>query len=192
MARGRIQMEKTTERPPEPRDATTTHAEMLAIVEELERLVERRKRPRHSGRLLGSLLVTRGWMVESQLEFALAHQATHGGRLGEVVVELGLVPEHAVVEILAEQLRIEVLDVNRTSMDPELGVHLSAGDARHLRAVPYRSIDGVIEVVVADPTLDDLVPQLSELMHRPFRLSMTTRSVIDELLRRMYGDVGRA
>jgi hypothetical protein len=192
MLRGRTHAEKPIERPPEPRDATTTHAEMLAIVEELERLVERRKRPRHSGRLLGGLLVTRGLMVESQLEFALAHQAQHGGRLGEVVVELGLVPEQAVVEILAEQLRIDVLDVNRTSIDLKLGVYLPAGDARHLRAVPYRSVDGVIEVVVADPTVEDLLPQLTQLMHVPVRLVMTTKSVVDELLARMYGAVGRS
>jgi hypothetical protein len=192
MARGRTQAEKPTERPPEPRDATATHAEMLAIVDELERLVARRKRPRHSGRLLGSLLVTRGWMVESQLTEALAYQAEHGGRLGEIVVELGLAPERAVVEILAEQLRIEVLDANRTSLDVQLGIHLAGGDARRLRAVPYRLVDGVIEVAVADPTLPDLLVQLTQLMQMPVRLYMATQSVIDELMRRMYGDVGRA
>jgi hypothetical protein len=170
----------------------TTHAEMLAIAEELERLVARRRRPRHSGRLLGSLLVTRGHLVESQLNDALAHQAANGGRLGEVVVELGLVPELAVVEILAEQLRIEVLDANRTSLDVQLGIHLAAGDARLLRAVPYRLIDGVIEVAVADPTLPDLLVQLTQLIQMPVRLYMATQSVIDELIRRMYGDVGRS
>src|SRR4051812_2872266 len=180
MARGRTQAEKPTEHSPGARAGTTTsHAEMLAIVEELERLVARRKRPRHSGRLLGSLLVTRGLLVESQLDFALAHQAAHGGRLGEVVVELGLVSDRAVVEILAEQLRIDVLDVNRTSMDLKLRVYLGVGDANLLRAVPYRSIDGVIEVAVADPTIEDLVEQLTQLMHVPVRLVMTTKSVMD-------------
>ena len=192
MAHGRTQAENPTELRPGPRvDTTTTHAEMLAIVEELERLVARRKRPRHSGRLLGSLLVTRGLLVESQLNDALAYQAANGGRLGEVVVELGLVREHAVVEILAEQLRIEVLDANRTSLDVQLGIHLAVGDAYRLRAVPYRLVDGVIEVAVADPTLPDLLVQLTQLMQMPVRLFMATQSVVDELIRRMYGDVGR-
>ena len=95
------------------------------------------------------------------------------------------------VEILAEQLRIEVLDANRTSLDVRLGIHLSAGDAGTPRgSVPFgrRSDRGRGR----GSHVPDLLVQLTQLMQMPVRLYMTTESVIDELLRRMYGDVGRA
>jgi MSHA biogenesis protein MshE len=158
---------------------------MLAIVSELERLVAARRRstsPRHSGRLLGNLLVARGFITRPDLEQALATQSRCGGRLGDIVVELGYISEHALLELLAEQLRIDVLDINRRTLDPEIGRRLAEGDARRLAAVPLRRVNIAIEVAVADPTRPDLVTQLTQLLLAPVCLYLTTPAIIDELI----------
>jgi len=95
--------------------------ELDAIVTALEDLVARRSAstsPRHSGRLLGMLLVTRGYLVQSELEYALAWQERSGRRLGQVVVDLGLVREEEIVELLAEQHRLDVLDPAKIVIEP--------------------------------------------------------------------------
>src|SRR6266567_979782 len=44
---------------------------------------------RHSGRLLGSLLVDRGFLNSDEIEYALAKQPDSGKPLGQILVELG-------------------------------------------------------------------------------------------------------
>jgi len=161
------------------------HSEMFAIVRELERLVAARRRstnPRHSGRLLGNLLVARGFITSSDLDRALAKQSVGGGRLGDIVVDLGYISERALLELLAEQVRIDVLDLNRTALDPETGRSLPEADARRLAAVPLRRAGPAIEVAVADPTRSDLVTELTQLLLAPVCLYLTTPVVIDELI----------
>ena len=165
------------------------HAEMLAIVKELERLVAARRgstRPRHSGRLLGNLLVARGFVTTPDLDRALARQSVEGGRLGDIVVELGYISEHALLELLAEQVRIDVLDTSRGALDPEIGRSLPESEARRLAAVPLRRVDTAIEVAVADPTRPDLVTQLTQLLLAPVCLYLTTPVVIDELIDHLH------
>src|SRR5439155_23870653 len=48
---------------------------------------------RHSGRLLGNLLVDRGFVHPDEIEYALAKQHDSGMPLGQILVELGLLDE---------------------------------------------------------------------------------------------------
>ena len=97
----------------------SSHAlEVARVVEELERIVAagsvapaaadsaRRSKPlvvgpRHTGRRLGALLVTRGYIMEDELERALAVQERTGERLGEVLLRLNFIGERDLTELLA-------------------------------------------------------------------------------------------
>jgi hypothetical protein len=160
------------------------HSELAGIIEELERLVALRRSPRHSGRPLGAFLVARGYMHRSELDFALQRQAECGGRLGEIVVELGLVTEHDIVDLLAEQLGMDVLDERRTRFDPNTARRLSTACARRLRAVPLCVRRGLIEVAIADPTTPNLIDELTLLLGTPVSLHLATNAVIDDLIER--------
>jgi hypothetical protein len=169
--------------------ARTRSGEHAEIVAALEALVARRIEssiPRHSGRLLGALLVHRGYLVQSDLEKALARQAETRQRLGEVVVELGFVREKVVVELVAEQLRIDVFDPHRFTADVDLARCLPEADARRLEAVPIRQVGASIHVAVADPTRPHLVTELIRLLHAPVRLYATTHDAIDDLISRGF------
>jgi MSHA biogenesis protein MshE len=161
------------------------HSELDHIIEELERLVALRRTPRHSGRPLGAFLVTRGYLHRSELEYALRRQAESGGRLGEIVVELGLVSEHDVVDLLAEQLGMDVLDLRRTRFDLSTALRLSIHCERRLRAVPLRVRRGMVDVAVADPTVPNLIEELTLLLGAPVVLHLTANSVIDDLIERV-------
>src|SRR5579871_4522288 len=77
--------------------------EVRRIEDQLTQVVARASAsstPRHSGRLLGTLLVTRGYLVPGELEFVLKRQAETGQRLGDLLLELGLVDEQALMELV--------------------------------------------------------------------------------------------
>jgi MSHA biogenesis protein MshE len=141
---------------------------------------------RHSGRLLGNLLLTRGFIVEYELQYALARQESAGGAIGQILIDLGLITDRDLVELLAEQLRMQVVDVAKIEPDRALRRLLPHSEARRLTALPLRRVDGQIDVVMADPTDDDAVGELIELLGAPLRLFLATRADIDAAVERLY------
>ena len=151
--------------------------------------------PRHSGRPLGELLVGRGLVSEDQLREALTKQTTSGKRLGNLLVELDLLGERALTDVLAEQLGLEVVDLSRTQIDPEVVELLPEEDARRLGALPTHRDGSRIEVAVADPLVENLDTQLIELLGSLVRIKLAVRSDLDQALDRSYApsaDLGDA
>jgi hypothetical protein len=141
---------------------------------------------RHTGRLLGNLLLTRGFIVESELQYALSLQAQSGHLIGEILIELGLITEDDLVELLAEQRRMQVLDPVRVVCDPDLLARLPKADAHRLGALAFRVADGRIHVVIADPSNGNAIAELMNLLDGRLRLFLATRAAIDAAIDRVY------
>jgi hypothetical protein len=141
---------------------------------------------RHSGRLLGNLLVTRGFVHESELQYALTLQAQSGHPIGQILIELGLITEGDLVELLAEQRRMQVLDPSRVVCDDEMLKRLPKADAHRLGALPIRLVDGQIDVVIADPSNGNAIAELMNLLGGRLRLFLATRAAIDAAIDRVY------
>ena len=60
------------------------------------------------------MLVASGLVTQTQLDDALKRQRSDGGRLGEVLVNDGLVTEQDIVNAVAGQMRIGVIDLTQT------------------------------------------------------------------------------
>ncbi len=142
---------------------------------------------RHSGRLLGNLLVTRGFIVEGELNYALGRQASTGDPIGQILVDLGLITDRDLVELLAEQLRMQVVDLGRVDCDADVLALLSKRDARRRAALPLRRVHGQIDVAVAEPTDDAAVAELMTMLGAPLRLFLATRADIVAAVDRCYG-----
>jgi len=61
---------------------------------------------------LGELLLEKGLITEKQLNIALAVQKVTGERLGETLVNLGFITSRTVAEVLAEQWKMEYIDLS--------------------------------------------------------------------------------
>lgn len=59
---------------------------------------------------LGELLIDAGLLDEHQLQAALGHQRQWGGRLGQALVHMQLISEDRMVRVLSQQLGIPVAD----------------------------------------------------------------------------------
>ncbi len=62
---------------------------------------------------LGELLVEAGLIDEYQLRSALSHQQQWGGRIGKNLVELGLIEEKRLLAFLARHFRLPAIDFKR-------------------------------------------------------------------------------
>jgi Type II secretion system (T2SS), protein E, N-terminal domain len=142
--------------------------------------------PQHSGRPLGKLLVDRGFLVESQLQHALTRQASTGTPLGQILVDLGLITDRDLVELLAEQLRLPVVELARIDCDPAVSALLPNQQALQLAALPFRRVGETIDVAIADPTDDEQVAALIETLNAPLRLFLATRADIEAAIERLH------
>lgn len=72
---------------------------------------------------LGDLLVQKGLITEEQLMRALKEQRNRGTKLGETLISLGYVSEKSIVDILTAQLNIDYVELRDMKLD-ETAVYL--------------------------------------------------------------------
>ena len=101
-----------------------------------------------------------GFLEEEDVREATELQSKQGGKLGEVLINMGLVTEADVVYALGEQLGMGVADLDAHEVQPSVIDLVPSTIAVPHRICPVEYEDGVLIVALADPmnptVLDDL------------------------------------
>ena len=114
---------------------------------------------------LGALVAEAGLLGSADIDLALAHARESGQRLGEVLVELGLVTPGEVLRLVAAQCGLPFVDVRGIPVDPAAAKLLPAALAHSNRALPVGFVRGLPVVAVADPTDDDAMHGTRAVLH---------------------------
>lgn len=114
---------------------------------------------------LGDLLVEEGIVTQTQIEEALAAQKVTGRKFGATLIELGFLSEHQMLTFLSQQLGIPFIDLNRTNVDLDAVQILPEVHARRLRALVINKQQDVLRVAMSDPA--DLFAQEALLAQLP-------------------------
>lgn len=115
---------------------------------------------------LGDLLVEEGIITEQQVEQALAAQKSTGRKLGAALIELGFLTEHQMLSFLSQQLDIPLIDLSRADVDVDAVQLLPEVHARRLRALVIGRQQDTLRIAMSDPA--DLFAQealLGQLPH---------------------------
>jgi len=111
-------------------------------------------------RQLGDLLVAKGAITKEQLNEALEEQRAKGEPLGRVLVKNGLVTENQLLDILANQLGLDFVDLAEFKIDLSAVALVPERIAKKNLVLPIGFEDGKLLVAVANPTdvfvFDDL------------------------------------
>ena len=115
---------------------------------------------------LGDLLVEKGLISDEQLQHALGEQKKLGRKLGGTLIELGMIDENTLLNLLASQLNIPLIDINNYNYNNEVAKLLPESIARRYRALVLEDRDKDYLVAMADPTdiyaLDEIQSKLSK------------------------------
>ncbi len=112
---------------------------------------------------LGTLIFRAGLIAPQQLEDALAEGLRSGKRLGEVLLSRGWLSEDDLSRLLAGQKGLPYADLDKIAIDRELAQAMSYDDARSEMALPVVTEFGLPVVAMADPdeaAMDRLRAQL--------------------------------
>jgi type IV pilus assembly protein PilB len=109
---------------------------------------------------LGELLLRERRITPGQLQEALTHQRSHGGRLGSNLVQLGFVRDEEITAILSRQYGVPSINLTQFDLDPAIVKLIPAETARKYQVIPVGRSGNTLTVAMTDPTnvfaMDDI------------------------------------
>jgi type IV pilus assembly protein PilB len=142
----------------------------------------------YKGRL-GDLLQEKNLITGDQLEQALAQQRETGGKLGELLVNMGALDAQTLAEALAGFFGLVVVNLRRDNVDPAVISLIPEAMAREQLAIPVRSEEDGLYVAVAEPS-DELRSLLSSTSKRNVSLMIAPMSDIIWAIDSNYRAIG--
>lgn len=135
---------------------------------------------------LGDILKDAGLIDDFQLQSALSHQRSWGGRLGAILVDMGFVSEEDIARVMAERMHIPYVNLFEPQI-PEAIVKLIKPDvAKKYGIMPAKKDAGAVVIAMADPmdiqTLDE-VRFITGLTIKP---ALAMDSEIKDAIRKYY------
>jgi Type II secretion system (T2SS), protein E, N-terminal domain len=155
-----------------PMDSENVLAELIA-----EHIREARREP------LGALLSEAGLLDPREVDFALARARSEGKRLGEVLIEYGLVSSTDVIRVVAEQRGVPFFDIGTLSVDPAAAKLLPIDFARSLRTLPIGFVRGLPVVALSDPSDDNAIHGTREILRAAEFVASPEDSLLAQLSR---------
>ncbi|MEO5656350.1 MAG: ATPase, T2SS/T4P/T4SS family, partial [Nitrospiria bacterium] len=136
---------------------------------------------------LGDILIERG-IVGNEVVVAAAAVAMQQQRwLGAVLIEQGVIDEEQLAKALAEQWRLPYYSLEGFYLDQEFFKTVPVELMYRYPFIPYESREGVLTIVLADPTNLPLLDELELVLRRELRWGVGSRSAILDALKRSEG-----
>jgi hypothetical protein len=137
---------------------------------------------------LGDVLVDARVLTREQLERALAEQGAWGGRLGQILLNLGLVDEQVLASAIARQLGLRLVDLDRLELTAGVTQLLPLGVAERYGVMPLGRRDQPKRLLLAcfDPTMAEGLAEAQRLSGLKLEIYVATSSAIERAIRRAY------
>ncbi len=104
-----------------------------------------------AGNKLGQSLLESGQITEEDLNRALSTQKQTGEKLGETLVNLGILSQTALVKTLASKLGVPGTYLRHGLIDPAVARLIDRDEAERLKILPLFKVRGRIIVAMAEP-----------------------------------------
>ncbi|MGE5452273.1 MAG: GspE/PulE family protein [Acidobacteriota bacterium] len=135
---------------------------------------------------LGEVLVQQGLLSLHQLEQALAEQKRTGRKLGRVLSDMNLVTDQAIGLTIAEQLKLPFLDLARRELNSELVMRLPESLARRHRALVIGQQDDGLLVAFSDPMDTFAQDEVARALHSTVHPVVVTEKALMDVVDRIY------
>jgi Type II secretion system (T2SS), protein E, N-terminal domain len=135
---------------------------------------------------LGTLIFRAGLLPAETIENALEEGVKTGRRLGEILIERGLIKEEDLTRLLAGQKGLPFVSLRERGIDSDAARLLAEDQARLFTALPIGYEDGVAVVALADPTNDILNRNIREALGQEARFVVAARSELNDLIGEVF------
>jgi len=155
----------------------------IAVRAQIEQAVDRAG----GRRMLGQMLIAWG-LSAGEVNHAMTVATSHGIRLGQAIVSLGLMTEHDVADLVARQLQIPLVDAEPSTLDPKAVEVLPEELCRRYQLVAVHEDASGLLVAMADPLDGAALAALAEAYPGPIRRAVTTERAVTRVLAHVHHD----
>ncbi len=135
---------------------------------------------------IGDLLVKNNLLTAEQLTQALDEQTKRGGKLGKVLVDLGMITEEKFLGFLSRQLNVPFFDLKHNDVDVEKVSLLPETFARRFRAIVLAEEEGKLLVGMVDPSDIFAFDELSRVLRQPLKQALVREADLLESMDMLY------
>lgn len=136
--------------------------------------------------LIGQELLRRDIISEDQLEEGIQYQTEKKLRLGQALLELGYITEKDLLIVLADQLGIEYVDLEKHAVDESVLGTVPFDLAQKFKAFPVAVKDDIITVAVIDPLDIANMYDLQLALDKKIIPAIASPDDIDMMIKRYY------
>lgn len=134
-----------------------------------------------------NILLEAGTVSEAAIEQAVMRQRETGRRIGETLIEMGVVTEQDIAWALSRQLGITYVDVTPEALDRDLIYEFQESILRRLNVVPLVRDGHGLTVAMADPLDEDCQAELTREARATITVCVATTTAIHAALDRVFG-----
>lgn len=135
---------------------------------------------------LGEILIEAGLIDETGLRAALIEQRRYGGPLGRVLVDMKMVIEEDLVQALSRQLAVPLVDLDSLEIPQAVLDLVTADQAEAQGIIPFAQPMKFLDVAMSDPTNLTVVDELRTRTHLNVRTYIAGPRAIERALYRFY------
>ena len=139
---------------------------------------------------LGDLLESNGVITHEQLQHALEQQKVTKKRLGEELIDEGIITEQQFIDTLRIQLGIDFIDLSVTTPDPQLAAILPRNLTKKYDVTPVRLHGDTLYLAMADPLNFMAQEEVKAATRRRVVPMIATKDAILHANASLYGNEG--
>ncbi len=140
-----------------------------------------------SRKRLGDTLVEAGLISQDQLTEALQKQKSRGVRLGRVLVEMGIATDESIAKTLAHQMNIQFLNLNELTIPPEILTTIPEGIVRTHSLLPIKLDGNRLRITMADPLDVFIIDEVTVQTGYEVEVAISSEAEIEAAIRHYYG-----
>jgi len=135
------------------------------------------------------ILLQRGAVSSEQLSEAEQLSKDSGGNVGDCLVKLGYATGEEVMRAVAQQERLDYVDLREVTIPPHVIELVPEPLARENVCLPMEETEDGLRVIVSDPNDFQTFDKLRFVLNRPVDIALAPRANILEAINRYYGQI---
>ncbi|MCM8827774.1 MAG: hypothetical protein NC902_00600, partial [Candidatus Omnitrophica bacterium] len=136
---------------------------------------------------LGDMLIEAGLVTEQQIETALQEQVKTGKFLGRILVERGIIDEKELKKILSVQAGIEMIDLKNTVIDKNAVNVFPSALAKTYNVIPVKLEKNILTLAVGDTLSLNIQDDISFILGYKIKMVLADEDDIKENINVYYG-----
>ena len=137
---------------------------------------------------IGELLLKEQRITAAQLEEALEHQKSNGGKLGYNLVKLGFAKDEEIASLLSRQYGVPSINLSQFDIDADVIKVVPAATAQKYEIVPVSRVGTTLTIAMSDPTNVFAVDDIKFMTGYHVEPVVASQTAIVEAIDRYYGN----